>query len=393
MSSFRIFRLARLGLLACLSLGAGSAIAHEHPVGAALGASAAFDAQGGLWVVTSEHDHVLLRHSRDFGQRFSNPVQVNPVGERIYARGENRPKIAVNDTGEIYVQWTRQVTEGWTGEIRFARSDDGGRHFSAPLTVHHDHSVVTRGFDSLAVSDDGAIVSLWIDARDTDAAHKKDEDYAGFALYSAWSSDGGRSFAPERKLVDHSCECCATRLLAAGPSRATAFFRSVYPDNIRDHTLATLSPDPDHESRGRATFSQWQIEACPDHGPGLALGADGQVHGVWYEASDGPRLWYGQLHADQPPEHTLALAGAGAGHPDVISTGSQVYVVWNQIDAEGFQLLLRQSDDAGEHFQPARVLATSSVAVDSPQLLMHAGHVFVGWNTAEGYRVVTVTAP
>lgn len=385
--------LAGLVLILGLSLQPGPAMAHEHAAAAPLGASAAFDAEGGLWLVSVEHAHVLLRHSRDFGASFSNPVQVNTVGERIYASGENRPRIALAANGELYVQWTRQVDDGWTGHVRFSRSSDGGRHFSAPITVHRDARALTRGFGDLAVTGDGSIVSLWIDARESEAARAAGTDYAGFAIYRAWSRDGGRSFAPERKLADHSCECCATRLLAVGPDRAMAFFRSVYPDNIRDHALATLSATGTADQVARATFSQWQIEACPDHGPGLALGADGRLHGVWYEASDGPRLWYGQLQADQAPAHALALAGAGASHPDVAVLGARVLAVWNQVGADGFQLMLRSSGDGGEHFAPARALASSTSAVASPQLLLHADRAWVGWNTAEGYRLVAVEAP
>ena len=70
--------------LALLPLIASAHVGHmdmaDEP---ALGASAAFDANGRLWLATVRDGHVLLRHSEDLGRSFSQPVQVNPVAETI----------------------------------------------------------------------------------------------------------------------------------------------------------------------------------------------------------------------------------------------------------------------------------------------------------------------
>ncbi len=375
----------------CCALLPLAAMAHEHmdmPQQAALGAGAAFDAHGRLWLATVRDGHVQVRHSDDLGKSFSQPVVVNPVAETIYAAGENRPKIAAGPDGTIYVQWTEQPAPGWTGYIRLARSTDGGEHFSAPVTVNHDGSKVTRGFDSLAIAGNGDVVSAWIDARDADKAKKAGKPYGGFAIYYAWSDDGGRHFTPGRKLMDHSCECCRTTLARTPDGAVAAFFRGVYGDNIRDHAFAVLHTDGQPDDPERATFSGWQVPACPDQGPGLAIGADGVRHAVWYEASNGPAVWYGQLDPGHPPRHRLKLGGPGASHADVAVHGETVWVVWNQVDAKGYELMLRTSHDDGAHFEAARTAATSTAAVASPQLLLHAGHAYAAWNTADGFRLV-----
>lgn len=101
---------------------------------------------------------VSVRHSDDLARTFSQPVIVNPIAEKIYAPGENRPEIAIGAQGQIYVTWTAQPNPQWAGSIRLARSTDGGRHFSAPITVNRDPALVTRGFDSLAVADNGDVL-------------------------------------------------------------------------------------------------------------------------------------------------------------------------------------------------------------------------------------------
>ena len=382
----------RLVPLLCLALLPLAAIAHGEQMDMAheptLDAGAAFDASGRLWLATVRDDHVLVQHSGDLGKTFSEPVQVNPVAETIYASGENRPKLATGPAGQIYVQWTEQPAPGWTGSIRFARSTDGGRHFSAPITVNNDPAKVTRGFDSLEIAGNGDIVVAWIDGRDAAKAKAASRPYAGFAFYYTWSADGGRTFAPERKLMDHSCECCRTALARGPDGKVAAFFRGVYGDNIRDHAFAVLHTDGKANHPERATFSGWRVAACPDQGPGLAIGTDGVRHAVWYEASHGPAIWYGQLDPGHPPRHVLKFGGSGASHPDVAAHGRDVWIAWNQVSAEGYSLMLRVSHDGGAHFDAARAIASSKVAVASPQLLTHGAHAYVAWNTANGFRLV-----
>lgn len=384
-------------LIILLCLLAPAVIAHEGmhmdmPKGAELGASAAFDSQGELWVVDAADGHVQLRHSADDGHTLSTPVQVNTVAERIYAEGENRPKIAFGPHDEIYVSWSQPRAAPYTGFVRFSRSLDHGAHFSTPVTVHHDRAEITHRFDALAVDGNGRVVVAWIDKRGVEAAKKTGTPYLGAAVYYSWSDDAGATFVPERKLIDQSCECCRITLARTPNGDIAAFFRNIFGDNIRDHAYAVLRTDGQTSTVERATFDQWQIAACPHHGPGLAIGADNVRHAVWYEAKGQPTIWYGQLDPGHPPRHTLVIATAGASHADVAVHDHTVWVVWNQVSAAGYTLMLRQSVDNGVHFDDAREIASSNVAVGSPQLLQKNGRAFVAWNTSDGFRLIPVKA-
>lgn len=384
-------------LLVCgLPLAAGAHMGHADDMhmdmGAepALGVGAAFDTRGGLWLASVRDGHVLVRRSGDLGKTFGKPVIVNPVAEKIYASGENRPEIAIGPGGEIYVAWTQQPDPQWTGNIRFARSVDGGKHFSTPATVNHDTAVVTRGFDSLIVAGNGDVLVAWIDAGDRAKAKAAGETYHGFALDYAWSADAGKTFTFQREVAAHTCECCRTAAAREPGGSIAMLFRMDYPGDIRDHAFAVLHADGKIDGPARATFSDWQVAACPDQGPGLAIGADGVRHAVWYEAAHGPAIWYGQLDPGHPPKHLLKLGGPGAGHADVAVHGRDVWVAWNQVSAKGYQLMLRASHDDGDTFGAPHAIAESTDAVYSPQLLVHDGHAYVGWNTAKGFRLIEV---
>lgn len=352
--------------------------------GPELGASAAFDSHGRLWLVDAANGHVRLRHSDDDGRTLSTPVAVNAQAERIYAEGENRPKIAFGPHDELYVSWSQPRAKPYTGFVRFARSLDHGERFSTPLTVHHDRAEITHRFDALAVDAKGRVIVAWIDKRDLEAADAQGKPYLGAAVYYSWSDDNGASFVPERKLIDQSCECCRIALARTPTGDVAVFFRNIYGDNIRDHAFAILHTDGQTSHAERATFSEWKIAGCPHHGPGLAIGNNGTRHAVWYEASHQPTIWYGQLVPGHAPAHALAIAGTGASHADVAVHNHTVWVAWNQVNANGYTLMLRRSLDDGAHFDHASELARSSDAVGSPQLLQKDGHAFVAWNTAAG---------
>lgn len=358
-----------------------------------LGAGAAFDAQGRLWLVTVRDGHVLLQRSDDLGKTLGKPVEVNRVAEKIYDEGENRPKIALGPNGQVYVSWSQPLAAPYSGYVRFARSLDGGKHFSPPITVNNDPAKITHRFDALAVTGNGDVVIAWIDGRDEVASKAAGKPYLGKAVYYTWSNDDGASFAADHKLMDHSCECCRIALAREPDGNIATFFRGVFDDNIRDHAFAVLRTDGKVERPVRATFDGWQIAACPHQGPGLAIGSNGVLHGVWYEASHGPAIWYGQLDPGHPPKHVLKIGGPGAGHADVAAHGRDVWVAWNQVGAEGYRLMLRVSHDGGDTFDAPRAIAESGVAVYSPQLLVHDGHAFVAWNTVNGFRLVATREP
>lgn len=408
--SFLRASLPRLAILLACCLLPMAAMAHggdAHEMGEGgnthhttqLGASAAIAGDGSLWVASVTHGHVVLRASTDSGQHFSAPVQVNTKAEDIAGFGENRPEVAIGPGGQIYVIWVGNLPEKWASYIWFSRSTDGGKSFSKPILVHHDKAHITHSFATLAVNGKGQPVVAWLDARDHVAAMKKygmkgPHAYHGLAVYYTWSPDHGKHFVSARKVMDHSCECCRIALTQGPNGVVAAFFRGVYGDNIRDHAFALLPTTSDAAPDAqRSTFSGWQVAACPEQGPGLAISSSGMLNAVWYEASHGPAIWYGHLHPGRKPIEKLKIAGAGASHADVAVHGNTVWVVWNQVSAKGYTLWLRVSKDGGQSFAVPRSLAQSKVAVYSPQLLGHDGHAWVGWNTLDGYRVIAIGAP
>lgn len=350
------------------------------------GASAAFAADGTLYAVTKHGEHVMLYRSADEGRSWSAPTVVNGVAETVSADGENRPKIVVAGAA-LLVTWTHPLSKPFSGEIRLARSVDGGASFSPPLTVHADRSEITHRFETPLVAGDGRVYIAWIDKRDLEAAKAANAPYRGAAIYAAVSDDGGRSFRPETRVADHSCECCRIAAATDTDGAPLILWRHVFEPNERDHALARLAADGRVPAAVRATFDRWQVDGCPHHGPALAVAADGTRHAVWFNQKDGDgRVFYGRL-ADGRVDGQRMVGGERAAHADIAVAGARVAVAWKEFDGERTRLHAEISSDGGQSFA-LRELAQAAGASDQPRLLVRGEEFFVFWRTeAEGMRV------
>lgn len=360
-----------------------------------LAIGATFDAHGRLWLAQVRDGHLYVSRSDDKGASFSTPTRVNPVPERIAADGENRPKIVV--VGDrVYVSWTQLLEEPFAGHVRFARSLDGGASFSAPLTVNRDRAAISHRFETLVVNGRGEIYLAWIDKRDAHAAAGRNEKYRGAAIYYTRSTDGGASFEPEQKLADHSCECCRLALAVDTDGVPVIAWRHIFGQNERDHALARLDDDPRPE---RLSHERWQIDACPHHGPALAVGADGAYHAAWFSgAPSRSGLFYARSHGNDRSRFTPPLAfgdeAAQAGHPEVLVRGRSVFLAWKEFDGRTTTIRLQRSADGGHRWSAPRTLAASAGPADHPRLLLDGRALYLVWYTlAEGLRLIAVEEP
>jgi len=367
---------------------------HEDAARVELAASAAFDAQGVLWVVSKSGGHVMLRRSADAGKSWSAAQAVNAVPEGIGAEGDARPKIALGTRSEVYVTWTQPLSKPYSGDIRFARSIDAGKTFSVPLTVHTDRQEITHRFDALTVTRDGKLFIAWIDKRDMIAAGKG-ANYQGAAVYFAVSDNRGASFGGDHKLADHSCECCRIAMLPRDDGSVLALWRHVFEPNVRDHALGVMHADGRVSAVRRATFDDWAVDICPHHGPSLAADAAGRLHAVWFtQGAKRAGVFYGRLRlsGDGGVDALRRVGGEAAAHADLAVSGKRVVVVWKEYDGTRSRLRAMISDNGGDTWRERDLLATAG-ASDQPRALTHAGRIYAFWNTQREGFTTTVIAP
>lgn len=397
------FSRALCGVMIAVSLGA-TAAAENKPhdmsamwqkslAGRQLAATAAFDAQGTLWLAQVQQGHVLVSRSADGGATYTPGVQVNVQPEAVAASGETRPKLGFGPRGQIYVAYTQSLETPFAGNVRFSRSLDGGLHFSEPVTVNDNLDAITHRFESMVVDGRGRIFLAWLDRRDAMAAKNRGEKYTGISVYSAMSDDDGASFQPNRRVAEHSCECCRIAMTVDAGGTPVIAWRHVFGKNTRDHALARLTDDvaADAEPQ-RVTFDNWEVDACPHHGPSLSI-AGKDMHLAWF--SNAPQrsgLFYARSSnggKSFTPPLSLGHRGRQPGHAAVLALGREVYLVWKEFDGEVSTVVGMRSHDGGKHWKEAQRLAETRDQSDHPLLIAHRDTAYLSWNTQqEGFRLL-----
>lgn len=384
--------------------GAAAHEGHGRAAGAgtarpALAVSAAFAPDGRLWVAGLDGQlRLFVQSSGDEGRSWG-PRTLPPLGaEQPAADGEQRPKLAFAADGRtVVLVWTRPLAKPYTGEIRMSRSEDGGRTFGAPFTVHRDRQQITHRFESIAFDARGRLHVLWVDKRDAElaraaaaAARRAKADWRGAAIWRVVSEDGGLSFSPDLRFADHSCECCRIALAPAPDGGLVALWRHVFEGSERDHAFAPVGDAAAAvPAIVRASRDRWAIDACPHHGPGLVPADGGGYHAVWFGEREGvAAVRYGRLSADGVPAgEARALPDAGAEHADVVAAGRRVAVVWRSFDGSATRLRAWVSDDGGARFV-LRELGRSAAENDHPRLARRDDRLVAVWRTDQEIRVV-----
>ncbi len=363
---------------------------HQRPQ---LATGAAIAPDGRLWVVGLNTQAQLFVQSTplDGALQWSEPRILSTGADPIAADGESRPKIVFGPNGWAVISYTMPLAKPYTGFIRMLRSSDGGQTFSAPFTVHQDRQEITHRFESVAFDGQGVLHTLWVDKRDQPPKGSA-QKYEGAAIYRNESKDGGHTFGPDTKVADHSCECCRIGLARNPQGQLQATWRHVFDSSTRDHAFASVGAPANRITR--STHDDWQINACPHHGPGLALNAGTSgYHTVWFgirkvNGQDQAAVRYGRLNAQgEPLPDTLrVLPDARAEHADVLAYGQNVAVVWRS--SEGAQTTLKAwlSTDGGQNFN-LKTLGQATGYNDHPRLAQSGARMVVVWRNTQETQV------
>jgi hypothetical protein len=203
----------------------------------------------------------------------------------------------------------------------------------------------------------------------------------------ARSADGGASWSPNVSVQPGTCECCWNTLLA-GPDRALyLLFRGKGP---RDMGLAISRDDGMKWKTGAVVGAfDWQIEACPHTGGGLALtgkGASERVHAVVWTGKAGER---GVHYLDSQDggatwKARARLGGEYAQRADLAARGEALAAVWDETVGQGGAVFLSRSKDRGAAWsKPVRLSAEGASAI-YPRIVATQSNLLVVWTETMG---------
>lgn len=293
---------------------------------------------------------LYFTRSSDGGEHWSGPLAVTADSSEVHPHGEASPRLVPGPGGRIALIWPRNIAVAgrqWpANQIRFARSLDGGRSWSAPVTINDDSAGVPIGhnFQGAAWQGDSGFVAAWLDERgapDGEAApkpmaamspaameeHNHDQTSEPDArIYAVASPDFGTTWGPNQRVWGAVCPCCRVTLVRAPDGSVRATWRRHYPGNIRDVVVSRLVGADSAPVRVRQ--DNWVYPGCPHAGPALAIDAEGRSQVAWYTGKEGAAGVF-LARSDEhgvfgpavtlvkapviPPAHTALAATAGAG--------------------------------------------------------------------------------
>jgi hypothetical protein len=247
-----------------------------------------------LWqeIVFSGGSHggeIYFAHSADGGETFTGPLNLSRttagagkgrLGARYWHNGSL--DLAVGPQGELYAAWTE-----YEGPLRFARSTDGGKSFSAPLRIAGGEGELPARGPSLASGRDGPLCVAWAVGEDPAAD-----------IHLSCSADRGASFSPPRAVAAGPGHADAPKLVAGGASLHLAYAES--PDGplqryeIR-YTRASLpASSPAFDPPRTIAGGEGQPGAAF---PSLALDGDDRLYLLWEQFPERQARPHGQGYA------------------------------------------------------------------------------------------------
>ena len=343
---------------------------------------------GALWFAARAADRLFVAHSVDGGRTLSQPVGIDTKGATLDWGPDARPQLAFAPDGTVVLAYATFRDDKFDGEVFLTRSIDGGAHFAAPTPITDVQE--SQRFPQIAFDHDGRLSALWLDKRGRLAARARGAPYPGAGLAVAQASDARAPIGPARIVEENTCECCRIALAFTPDGKLVALFRNIFPGGVRDHAVVTFDgldhPGPLH----RVAVDDWRTDACPHHGPSLAIAADGSYHAAWFtQGATRQGLFYARSSdagASWSAPMPLGPARQVLSRPSVLAIGRDVWLAWKAFDGQNTRAMVMASHDAGAHWGEPRVAGSTDGNSDHPILVDRRGEAFLSWQTGHGYH-------
>ena len=337
------------------------------------------------WIEAGSRSAHALRFASFDGNAWSEPREI-ARGDDWFVNWADTPHIAATEDGALWAHWLRQSANAtYAYDVVLSRSGDGGKTWSAPLTINDDGTPTEHGFVSLWPQSRDSLGIAWLDGRNTagEGHGGHDAHGSGAMTLRVTNLDASLHKSAESELDPRTCDCCQTyaAMTARGP---LIVYRDRDGDEIRDIVTARFDngawtlPRKVHDDR-------WKMPACPVNGP--AVTANGtQAWVAWYTAAgDMPQV---RVARSQDAGESFSLpvdldSGLEVqGRVGVAADDDNVWVSWSREDTAGQSLwLARYGVGLGKELQRIQVakLQGRGRATGFAQLVARGNSAYLIW--------------
>lgn len=199
-------------------------------------------------------------------ETFSKPIMVNSQPRNAMSAGTIRgPQLAVGISGRIHVAWDGMGKGGTQATINgkkvtpflYTRLNDAGTGFEPERNLI-TFAAGLDGGGSVAADNQGNVYAFWHASKPGNTNGE-----AGRAVFVAYSSDDGKTFAREKLATSKptgACGCCGMKAFADSQGNVFALYRGASEITNRDEILLTS------RNRGAdfeiALEHPWKVPSC-----------------------------------------------------------------------------------------------------------------------------------
>lgn len=335
---------------------------------------------------------VSFAKSDDLGKTFSPTVKIAEHGKSLDSGSDARPQIVSDSNGNIFLAYAFFKDSNWNAQINTSRSSDEGATFSVPTSLIEDGS--SQRFPSVLISPDNSIFMAWVDKRLVSAAKQGGGKRLGGSIAYSFSIDAGKTFGVERIANENSCECCRIGSALMPTGDPAIIYRAIFPGGIRDHATQIVFPKGAEPIR-RVSDDQWRTDACPHHGPTIAISGAGKMHVAWFTQGERRSGVFYANSVNQGRSYSkpvrVGADGANVSRPYLLALGQNIYLVWKEFNGSLSIVYMKRSQDDGGTWSDPRAISETSGYSDHPLLISQQGKVYLSWLTRmDGYQLIEI---
>jgi len=351
-----------------------------------------FTEDGKLLLAWTANGVVSVAQSSDVGKTFSPAIKIAEHGKSLDAGADARPQIVADQKGNVFLAYAFFKDANWNAQINTARSTDGAKTFTSPESLVNDGS--SQRFPSVLIKPDGDIFISWIDKRLVSAAQQGGQKRLGGSIAYTFSQDGGKHFQAERIANESSCECCRIGGSLDQNGNPVLAYRAIFLGGIRDQASQVISASGAGLIR-KVADDDWKTDACPHHGPSIAVSNAGTFHVAWYtQGSKRSGVFYANSinqGATYSKPSRIGSEGANVSRPYLFTTGKQVWLGWKEFVGVQYAVYLKESSDDGKTWAAPKILSSTAGYSDHPLLLAQGSNVLLSWLTRnDGYQLINI---
>ena len=321
-----------------------------------------------------EYDYYLIEARRKVG--FDAYVPGEKVLVLYYNAGKLYLKATLSPgqsyrTSSLEVMVTKEDLENWSFQVYVAYKSWSSDKRLTSNAARSDANPLGRSVASVG----SYVYVAWADYRN-----------GNWEIYFKRSTDNGLTWGPDTRLTSNAAVSEAASVAAFGNNVYVA-----WEDNRAGNFDIFVKRSVDNG----ATWTQKTLTSntADQRYPKIAAYGN-DVHVVWadYRNAENVEIYYTRSldsGTTYKPETRLTTATGESTYPSVAVKGKTVYVVWQDIRTEQWEIWFKDSPDRGVHWTADRILSTQPSISQWPSISISGDNVYVVWtdNRNRNYEI------